>query len=154
MTNNEIIQRLRYLLDVDDEVIKQCFTLGGATQSEQQFSALMARTDAAEFAACSDQQMVSFLDGLIILRRGPSDNKSSGASSALDNNIMLKKIRIALELQAQDLDNIFMLTDAELSAHEISALFRKPGNKHFSECSDELLAHFLGGLSLYWRTEQ
>ncbi|WP_413540186.1 DUF1456 family protein [Marinobacter sp. BSs20148] len=34
----------------------------------------------------------------------------------------------------------------QLSNHELSALFRKPGNKNYRECKDQILRNFLLGL--------
>lgn len=143
MNYNEIIKRLQYILDVDDGVITKCFKLGDCNISQDTVEVLLKREQ-----DCTEEQLSRFLDGLIIWRRGPSKQRNP---VALDNNIILKKIRIALELEARDLDNAFMLADYEISPHEISALFRKPGTKHFVKCSDQLFERFLSGLSLYFR---
>ena len=151
MNYNEIIKRLRYILDVDEAVLQECFRLGGCELDIAQVQAyLSAGDDVAQ--QCSEEQMSRFLDGLILWRRGPSD-KGMRNPVALNNNIILKKIRIALELEARDLDNAFMLADHEISPHEISALFRKPGTKHFVECSDHVFERLMSGLSLYFRDE-
>jgi uncharacterized protein YehS (DUF1456 family) len=34
------------------------------------------------------------------------------------------------------------------SKHEISAMFRKPGHKHYKKCSNEVLGAFLESLCL------
>ena len=151
MQNTEIIKRLRFLLDADDSVLAQCFRLGGLDLSDTELAPLLVSAGDQTDAPCTDEQFTRFLDGLIILRRGPSD-KPNRNPVALTNNIILKKIRVAFELQARDIDNVFMLADCEFSPHEISALFRKPGTKHYVECSDDTLERFLSGLSLYFRS--
>lgn len=151
MNNNEVIKRLRFILDVDDAALSECFALGGCQMSEDQVSAFFKAADDELYQLCIDEQLTRFLDGLIIRRRGPS-KEGLRNPVALTNNVILKKVRIALELDARDLDNAFMLADCELSAHEISALFRKPGTKHFVECSDDMIERFFNGLSLYFRS--
>jgi uncharacterized protein YehS (DUF1456 family) len=151
MNQNEIIKRLRFILDVDDKVLSEYFNLGGCKLSVDNVAAfLKAKTDSA-YKECTDEQLSRFLDGLIEYRRGPS-KEGLRNPVALNNNVILKKVRIALEIEARDLDNAFMLADAELSPHEISALFRKPGTKHFVECTDEVFEKFFNGLSLYFRS--
>lgn len=101
-----------------------------------------AGSNAADSDWCSELQAIQFLNGFITECRGPSD-KSPPAESMLSNNLIFRKIKIALGLQADDL--LQMLADVEvvISKHELSALFRKPDNKHYRECSDELLKAFL-----------
>jgi uncharacterized protein YehS (DUF1456 family) len=151
MTNNEIIKRLRFILDVDDSVLMQCFELGDCHGIKEKVASFLLPETNAAYQLCTDEHFTRFLDGLIIYRRGPAKNGSRNPV-ALTNNMILKKVRIALELEARDLDHAFMLADCELSPHEISALFRKPGTKHFTECSDSILERFFSGLSLYFRS--
>lgn len=152
MKYNEIIKRLRYILDIDDQVLLDCFTLGGCDIALADVEGFCRAAD-DNAQECTEEQMSRFLDGLILWRRGPSD-KGSRNPVALNNNVILKKIRIALELEARDLDNAFMLADHEISPHEISALFRKPGTKHYVACSDHVFERLLSGLSLYFRSEE
>ena len=63
------------------------------------------------------------------------------------------KLKIALNLQAEDILAIMEKSDFRLSKHELSALFRKPGNRHYRECQDQFLRNFLKGLQLKLRGE-
>ncbi|EGG93458.1 hypothetical protein IMCC1989_1179 [gamma proteobacterium IMCC1989] len=150
MKNNEIIRRLRFVLKVNDSVLAECFRLAGCKLPIAKINNFLLSEKAKEYCDCPNKNFIQFLDGLIVHLRGPSPNGLPDPVE-IDNNVILKKVRIALTLESRDLDNIFMLADCEMSAHEISALFRKPNNKHFVECSDELLENFFGGLSLYIR---
>ena len=69
----------------------------------------------------------------------------------LDNNIILKKLKIALNLTAEELLDIIELTEFQMSKHELSAFFRKPGHKHYRECKDQILRNFLNGMKLKYR---
>jgi uncharacterized protein YehS (DUF1456 family) len=150
MNNNEIIRRLRFVLKVGDDVLKKSYVLGGCSLPSSDIEAFFVAENAKAYRDCPDENFIQFLDGLIVHLRGPSPN-GLPEPVAINNNVILKKVRIALTLEARDLDNIIMLADEEMSAHEISALFRKPNNKHFVVCSDELLEKFFSGLSLYVR---
>jgi uncharacterized protein YehS (DUF1456 family) len=137
MDNMDLLQALRTALGVDDEELTAVCTLGGAKAPP---------THAGDY---SDELLRHFLDGLILRERGPrTDGRAPVvAAGPLGNNEVLKKLRIALNLQEQDMQLVFEEGGAELSASEINAMFRKPGNKHFRPCSDEVLLHFLAGLN-------
>ena len=65
--------------------------------------------------------------------------------------MVLQKLRIALNLQAEGVLQLLELADFRLSKHELSAFFRKPGNKNYRECKDQILRKFLLGMQLQTR---
>jgi len=66
----------------------------------------------------------------------------------LSRNAILKKLRIALDLKEDDLIEIYKQAGIDMSKHDLTALFRKPGHKHYKECSDRLLYGFIRGAAL------
>lgn len=69
----------------------------------------------------------------------------------INNNIILKKLRVAFELKDADLHDILQAADFPVSKPELSALFRKEGQKNYRPCGDQLLRNFLKGLALRLR---
>jgi uncharacterized protein YehS (DUF1456 family) len=69
----------------------------------------------------------------------------------LNNNNILKKIRVALELKDEDIIHILKLSNFEVSKSEINALFRNEDHPNYVECGDQLLRNFLNGLITYKR---
>lgn len=65
---------------------------------------------------------------------------------SLNNNLVLQKLKIALNLKAEELLAVFEAADFTLSQHELSAFFRKPEHKNYRECKDQVLRNFLMGL--------
>ena len=63
----------------------------------------------------------------------------------MTNNEIIKKLRIALDLKELDMVEIFELSGYEIKKAELSGIFRKEGHKHYKECSDLVLNHFLNG---------
>jgi uncharacterized protein YehS (DUF1456 family) len=61
------------------------------------------------------------------------------------------KLKIALNLKAEDVLEILELAEFRISKHELSAFFRKPGHKHYRECKDQILRNFLQGMQLKYR---
>ena len=93
---------------------------------------------------CPDVLLGSFLDGLIVSRRGPGNEPPDGE---LDNNAILRKLRIALELKDTDMLHILRSAGLTLSKSELAALFRRPDHRNFKPCGDQLLRKFLTGLA-------
>jgi uncharacterized protein YehS (DUF1456 family) len=95
--------------------------------------------------------MGAFLDGLIISRRGPTEQKpASGteATGALNNNLILRKLRIALELNEEAMIAILARAGVQISKSELSAMFRAKGHKNYQSCGDQIIRNFVRGLTL------
>lgn len=152
MTNNDILRRLRYALNLDNAGVIRLFTLGGHPLSELDLDLLLKKDEDPGFVDCPDVLLCAFLDGLITSRRGARES-APDTSEALNNNLILRKIRIALELKDSDMIRILDAGGMEISKSELSALFRKPGHRNFVYCRDQLLRKFLSGLATISREE-
>ncbi len=69
----------------------------------------------------------------------------------MNNNDVMKKLRVALQLKDTDIIAILKLADYEIGATELSALFRAEGHPNYKECGDQILRNFLNGLIIYKR---
>lgn len=149
MTNNDVLRRFRYALDLSDVSIIEMFKLGGRDVDKAALTALLKKEDDAGYVACRDEVMTAFLDGLIVQKRGKKEGAPPPKSTdtRLRNNVILKKIRIALNLNEEDMLAILKLADVEISTSELSALFRRKDHKHYKECGDQFLRNFLNGLT-------
>ncbi|MBI9102405.1 MAG: DUF1456 family protein [Spirochaetales bacterium] len=153
MDNNDFLRRLRYALNIQDAYMVSCFKEGGADVSASELKSLFLREEDDEFLPCTSRQLEQFLDGLILLKRGPrKEGSKPPPATRLTNNLLLKKIRIALEFKEEDMLEILKLGEFPLSKAELSALFRKEGHKHYMDCGDQILKRFLKGLPLYLKT--
>lgn len=104
-----------------------------------------------EFILCEDEKLAHFLNGLIIKNRGLKGDTAPEPEHVLSNNIVLWKLKIALNLQADDLLEVLKLNKFTLSKYELSALFRRPGHKNYRACPDELLHNVLVGMEKYYK---
>ena len=149
MNNNDALRRIRFALDISDEQMVELFKLGGHTVTVEQTLALMEheKEETAEF--CTDDVFRKFLNGLIVDRRGPPPAGRSEIliSTQLTNNIVMKKLRIALNMHEDVMLNTLEVGGHPMSRGELTALFRKPGHKHYRECGDQLFRKFLNGLT-------
>jgi len=151
MNTNDILYKIQKALKLSsDEMIKAYELAEYKIESEHLDSLLRKRQDKG-YKICSFEELGVFLDGLVTLKRGPSPKKQeSDKVVELSNNLILKKLRIALELKEAETEIIFSLGEATLSKQQLASLFRKEGHKNFKECSDELLSAFLDGLDEFY----
>lgn len=151
MTNNDLLRRLRYALSLNGVSIAEACALAGHHIGPIEVLNLLKKEDEKGFMVCDDTVMGAFLDGLITMRRGPRDTPPGALPSSdglLNNNLILRKLRIALELNDADMLAIFRQAGVSLSKAELSALFRGVGQRNFKECGDQLLRNFVRGLTL------
>ncbi len=156
MINNDILRRIRYIFDFGDAKIIRIFGLAELQVSREQISNWLKKDDDPDFQPCNDLQLATFLNGLIILKRGRkegSDRTTPPPEKRLTNNLILTKLKIALNLKSDDILAIMAIAGFSLSKHELSAFFRKPSHKHYRPCLDQVLRNFLHGLQLKYRPE-
>jgi uncharacterized protein YehS (DUF1456 family) len=83
--------------------------------------------------------------------RGAKDDGIPEPEKQLTNNLIFKKLKIALSLKDEDILAIYDLVGMRISKHELSAFFRNPSQPQFRECKDQFLRNFLEGLRLKYR---
>ena len=151
MINNDVLRRIRYTFNFDDSKMIAIFGLVGVDVTRAQISDWLKKEDDPDYRKCNDVQFAAFLNGLIIEKRGKKDGPQAEPESRLSNNIVFRKLKIALNLQADDVLTLVNQADFRMSKHELSAFFRKPGNRHYRECKDQVLRNFLKGMQLKYR---
>ncbi len=150
LSTNEILYRIQKALNLSKNEMLQSYKLENHTMEESHLDGLLTRRLDKGFKVCSFEELGVFLDGLVTLKRGPSPKKKEDVLVELTNNLILKKLRIALELKEAEVEIIFGLAEVELSKQQLASLFRKEGHKNFKPCSDELLMAFLEGLDEFY----
>lgn len=151
MTNNDILRRIRYCFDLSDSKMMAVFKQGGYPATRAEISDWLKKEDDEAFEKLNDRLLAIFLNGLIIEKRGKKDGVTPKPETRLNNNMIFMKLKIALNLKAEDVLDILALADFKLSKHELSAFFRKPGHKHYRECKDQVMRHLLRGIQLKYR---
>jgi len=119
--------------------------------SIEQLSNWLKKDDDEDFDGIYDIDLASFLNGFINEKRGKREGEQAKPEKTLTNNIILRKLKIALNLQAEDILELLQMADIKFSKHELSAFFRKPSQKQFRMCKDQFLRNFLLGLQLKYR---
>jgi len=153
MTNNDILRRLRYLFNFGDLKIIALFELADYTVRKEDVSDWLKKKDDPLLKDLTDKELAIFLNGLIIETRGKREGPQPKPEDRLTNNMILRKLKIALNLKTDDIIELFALIDVKLSKHELSAFFRQPGHKSYRPCLDQYLRNFLTALQTKYKNK-
>jgi len=174
MDNNDRLIRIRYALNINDEEMMEIFKLGDMDFSKNDVSMLLTKSkdryfdkegnwirkeDAEDNIACSSNIFESFLNGLIISRRGVPEYKEGQKIPPKyiiklkgdSNSVMLKKLKIALSLTADDVLDIGSLGGESISKSQLGAFLRNSSHAKYLACGDKYARHFLKGLAMKYK---
>ena len=151
MTNNDILRRIRYTFDISDPKMLSIFAHVDPQVTLEDVKTWLKKDDDPDYKECADKELAAFLNGFIIERRGKKEGVQPKVETRLTNNLIFRKLNIALELKSVDVLAIMELADFRMSKHELSAFFRKPGHKHYRVCKDQILRNFLNGMQIKYR---
>ncbi len=143
LINNDVLRRLRYTFNFNDKKMSSIFFSFGVEVTREQISQWLKKDNDTDFVSCTDKQLASFLNGFINEKRGKKPGTQPVAEQRLTNNIILTKLKIALNLQAEELISILDSVGFRLSKPELSAFSRKADHKHYRVCKDQILRNLL-----------
>lgn len=161
MDNNDILIRTRYALDIKNTDMVEIFKLGDIELTKEEVLMTLIKTpendEDEENIKCDNIMLESFLNGLIIFKRGKQEPKPGQperpaySTNERVNNILLKKLKIALSLTSEDMIEILETAGVFITKGELSAFLRKEGHKNYKECGDQNARNFLKGLAIKYR---
>lgn len=171
MNNNDRLVRLRYALDIKDLEMVEIFGLGGLELSKEAVQSLLKKKrandkdemdedapDVEYEAVCDNATLDAFLNGLIVFHRGVQEPKPGSTPPQPEplhdknvNNLLLKRVKIALSLTSEDILDILDEAGVSISKSELSAVLRKEGHRNYKPCGDRYARNFLKGLAYRYR---
>jgi uncharacterized protein YehS (DUF1456 family) len=162
MLNNDILIRLRYALDIKNTDMVEIFKLGGVEVTKDEVLEMLTKPNEDEIdeleenSNCNDAMLESFLNGFITFKRGKQDPKPGqpdipAPSKESVNNMLIKKLKIALALTSEDMIDILQVAGVNITKGELSAILRKKGHKNYKQCLDRYARNFLKGLAIKYR---
>ena len=165
MDNNDILIRIRYALDIKNKEMIEIFKLGGMEFTKEEVLLILTKSiddyeddnsENEENIKCDNVMLESFLNGFIIFKRGkqepkPGQPERPSLSHEKVNNLVLKKLKIALSLTSEDMIEILETSGVFITKGELSAFLRKEGHKNYKECGDQNTRNFLRGLAIKYR---
>lgn len=149
MLLNDVFKRVRYALSLDNQATIAICKLVDYDLDEDYLISMMKKEDETGFLPCRDKTLALFLDALIIKNRGKQEGYETPSYTnkyRLSNNEILRKIKIAMSYQQQDLMDILKSASFNVGKSELTALFRRPEHRSYRECKDQLLRYFLQGM--------
>lgn len=156
MMHNDVLRRIRYALQINDESAISIFKLVDYDMDKEYMRSIMKKEEESGYLPCRDKILSLFLDGLIIKNRGKQEGVEPivlTGSQRLSNNEILRKIRIAMSYRDEDMINTLKLANFRLSKGELSALFRKPDHRNFKEAGDQVVRNLLQGMVKKYRPD-
>ena len=148
MVSNDILRSVRYILKMNNNDLVRVFALGEAEVSVEQLAPWLRKEDEEGFVRCPDIMLSCFLNGLIYEKRGKDESAPELAlERRVNNNTVLKKLRIAFSLKTDDIQAIMTQQNVRVSMPEITAMMRSPDHKNYRECGDQFMRYFLRGLT-------
>lgn len=153
VTNNDVLRSIRYTFDYSDSKMMAIFKAGNLEVSREQLSQWLKKDDDPDFRSLHDLKLAIFLNGLINKNRGEKPGPQVEPEKKLTNNLIFKKLKIAMDLKSEDILEVLSLAGFKLSNQELSALFRRPDHKNYRQCKDQILRNFLKGLRLKYRSD-
>lgn len=163
MNNNDILIRLRYAMDFKNAQMVDIFKLGDYDISIQDIAHVLSKPEEdSAHIICTNEMLDAFLNGFIIFKRGKQEPRPGQpqrpplmiTSDEHINNIVLKKLRIALTLTSDDILDILDDAGVYLSNSELSAVMRKEDHRNYKVCGDRYLRNFLKGLAMNYRDQE
>ncbi|MEZ8729134.1 DUF1456 family protein [Vibrio splendidus] len=146
MTNNEILRRIQHALNLKNAQIIKAIEQADVTVAHDQVINWLKDDNDKSCSTMKDKELAVFLNGFINLKRGKKEGVQPKPEVALTNNMIFMKLRIALNMKAEGVLDILEVVGISLSKYEIGAYFRKPENKNYKVCEDQLLCDFLNGV--------
>jgi len=132
----------------------EIFQMGGVQVTRSDISNWLKKEDDSQFDDLSDEPFAYFLNGFIVKKRGKREGPMPIAEKRLTNNLIFRKLKIALNIIDNDIIEIMKLANFRLGKHELSAFFRNPKQKQYRECKNQILRNFIHGMQLKYRVEK
>jgi uncharacterized protein YehS (DUF1456 family) len=83
LTNNDILKKLRVALKMRDDDIVKVLSLVDFEISKSELGAFFRSEDHPKYMDCQDQILRNFLNGLIIHKRGPRENRNKSKAKKI-----------------------------------------------------------------------
>ncbi len=151
MKTSVVITALKDALNLSRPQILSLYNLVSYPMSKERLDGILKNPSNKRSITATYEELGLFLDALILHKRKESPNSTdSDEEIELTNNLILKKIRVALNLKEYEIAIIFELVDFKISKSKIKNLFRSPKHPKYIECDDKTLLAFLEGLNEFY----
>ncbi|MFL2019533.1 DUF1456 family protein [Weissella hellenica] len=157
MHNNDIVRRLQYIFNISSKDMLAIFKLGDLDLTKAEFLAIIAKPaqESARDAQLSRHDLEKFMNGLIVSQRGRKKNED-GSLAPQDysmqrdndiNNVVIKKIKIAMSYTTEDLLAFWQAADFKVTKGEVGAMLRRKSHPKYLVAGDQFMRKLLMGMA-------
>ncbi len=146
MINNDVLRRIRNTFLYSDDQIVAIFAQAEHPVTLEQAASWLENNNKPGYQFIPDLDLAAFLNGFINFKRGKKDGPQAAPEEELNPNIIFRKLKIAFNLQAEDVLAMLATEEQELTKRELSAFFRNPGHKHYRNCHEAICWAFVKSL--------
>ncbi len=137
------MRSLRFAFDYSDDQMISLFNHVDYPVTREQVCNWLKKDNDPNYVALSDREISLFLNGLIVEKRGKKDGKVPPPELIVDNNIILRKLKIALNLKTEDIQELLASVGNRTGKSEITAFFRRVEHANYRECKDQVLRNLI-----------
>jgi len=163
MNNNDIVRRIRFIFNIKNEDMRRIFELGDLPINGDRYRAIMTKQpiEAPRDEYLKRTELERFMNGLIISQRGIKKD-ADGQIIAPDfsmqrdndiNNVVIKKLKIAMTYTNEDLMAFWEAADFTVSKGEVGAMLRRKGHPKYLVAGDQFMRKLLAGMAATFRDE-
>lgn len=146
ISNNDILRRIRYAFSLEDDQMIKIFSFGNRTTDRAEVSNWLKKDIDDDYKDIIDKDLAAFLNGFITYKRGAKDGPKPVAESRLNNNLIFRKLKIALALKDVDVVSLMAKQGQDISRHEVNAFLRNPKQRQYRVLQDQILRNFIYAL--------
>ncbi len=146
MTNNDVFKRIRFIENFTNAQLISIFDEVDLAVELSSIEAWQRKEDDPAFKALNDVELALFLNGLIIHKRGKKPGSKPPLETELENNDILKKLKIAYQLTTTDILKLFESMGKKVSKNELSAFLRNSDQPQYRRLQDQYLRNFMSAL--------
>ena len=148
MDNNVVFKSILSIFNLDEPKVVEIYNLLEVQVTEDKVKSWNKNHLDSAFAAIKDVEFSTFLNALICEKRGKKEGPQPQPEQIMNNNIIFKKLKIALNLKNEDIANILNSVNVSVNSYELTSFFRKHDHKNYRSIKDSLLRDFLKALEL------
>lgn len=149
MTNNDVFKRIRFIEDFTNLQLIDVFNEVDFKVEQEVIKAWQKKEDQPEFKMITDVELALFLNGLINIKRGKKPGAKPPLETELENNDVLKKLKIAYQLTSDDILKLFKSKGKKVSKNELGAFLRNPDQAQYRVLQDQYLRNFMSALQVH-----
>lgn len=147
MYPNLVLKRVSALSNLTNRQIANVFKKANKKFTSAEVDKWLVDEEDPNHQPLSKENLSVFLNGLIIHLRGArEDGFVPEPDMNLDNNMIFKKLKIAYEVQTDEIAPMFRAINRRITKNEVAAFLRGAKHSQYREMKDQYLRNFISAL--------